>query len=74
MNVNVDVKQKNNMKQIGVIGTHSFVDVITNSSTELFVCDTEKTIEAVKQILKNPCYWATFSTACIADYGKMVRK
>lgn len=30
---------------------HSIVDLITNSSTELFVCGTEKTIETVKEIL-----------------------
>lgn len=40
------------MKKINVIKFHSFVDVITNSSTELFVCNTDKTIEAVKEILK----------------------
>ncbi|MFA6089869.1 MAG: hypothetical protein WC755_08480 [Candidatus Woesearchaeota archaeon] len=40
------------MKQILIIPTHSFVDVITNSSTELFVTSTDKTVEAVKEILK----------------------
>lgn len=39
------------VKQIIAIDVHSFVDVITNSSTELFVCDTDKTIEAVEEIL-----------------------
>jgi len=35
------------------INTHSFVDVITNSSTEIFVCDTDKTIITIKEILKS---------------------
>lgn len=39
------------MKTLLVINPHSFIDVITNSSTELFVCDTDKTVEMVKQIL-----------------------
>ena len=38
-------------KQILIVNTHSFVDIITNSSSELFVCDTKKSIEAVKEIL-----------------------
>ena len=38
-------------KQISIINPHSFVDVITNSSTELFVCDTNKSVELVKEIL-----------------------
>jgi hypothetical protein len=41
------------MKQILIINPHSMVDVITNSSTELFVCDTEKTIAVVKEILES---------------------
>lgn len=36
---------------LNVIKPHSFIDVITNSSTELFVCNTDKTIETVKEIL-----------------------
>lgn len=34
-----------------IISVHSFVDVITNSSTELFVCDTEKSVEMVRQMV-----------------------
>jgi len=34
------------------IKIHSFVSEITNSSTELFVCNTEKTIEMVKEVLQ----------------------
>jgi hypothetical protein len=35
-----------------VIPIHSMVDVITNSSTELFVLDTEKSVEVVREILE----------------------
>ena len=35
-----------------VINVHSMVDLITNSSTELFVLDTEKSLEVVKEILQ----------------------
>lgn len=41
-----------NMKQIFLINVHSFVDVITNSSTELFICDTKKSVEVIKTILQ----------------------
>lgn len=34
------------------INTHSFVDLITNSSSELFVCDTEKTLEMVQVLIE----------------------
>lgn len=40
------------MKQLLAIEVHSFVDVITNSSTELFVCDTDKSLEQVEAILR----------------------
>lgn len=39
-------------KTISAIKIHSFVSVITNSSTELFVCKTKKKIKAVKEILQ----------------------
>jgi len=39
-------------KVLLVFKVHSFVDVITNSSTELFVCDTEKSLEVVEEILQ----------------------
>jgi hypothetical protein len=38
-------------KTLFVFSTHSFVDLITNSSTELFVCDTKKTLDATKELL-----------------------
>ena len=38
-------------KSLLVVSTHSFVDLITNSSTELFVCDSDKTLVAMKELL-----------------------
>lgn len=40
------------MKKIIIINIHSFVDVITNSSTELFVLGDAKSIDAVKEMLQ----------------------
>ena len=39
-------------RQAIAINMHSFVDVITNSSTELFVCNTDKSIEQIEGILR----------------------
>ena len=39
------------MKNLLVIPVHSFVDLITNSSSELFVCNGNKSVEAVKEIM-----------------------
>lgn len=39
------------MRTLFIINLHSILDVITNSSTELFVCDTNKTVEMIKEIL-----------------------
>jgi hypothetical protein len=39
-------------KVLFVIQVHSLVDVITNSSSELFVLDTDKSLEMVKEILE----------------------
>ena len=41
-----------NKKQLFVIKPHSIIDVITNSSTELFIIPTDKTVEFVKEILQ----------------------
>ena len=41
------------MKTIFVIQPHSFIDVITNSSTELFVCGKEQEIDTVREVLKS---------------------
>jgi len=35
-----------------IIPIHSVIDVITNSSTELFVCNTSKSLEVVKESLE----------------------
>ena len=39
-----------------LISTHSLVDVITNSSSELFVCDSDKSAEFVKDFLIDSLY------------------
>jgi hypothetical protein len=39
-------------KKILVLNIHSFVDIITNSSTELFVGDSKKSIEAIEEIIQ----------------------
>ena len=39
------------MKQILILPVHSSADVITNSSSELFVCNTEKTKEEIMEML-----------------------
>ena len=46
------MKQLMSKKLIFVIQPHSIVDVITNSSTELFVIDTDKSMETIKDILQ----------------------
>lgn len=40
------------MKTLFVIPLHSAVSLITNSSSELFVCNTDKTLETIKEIVK----------------------
>lgn len=39
-------------KNLFIVSTHSFVDLITNSSTELYVCDGKKTIDAINDLLR----------------------
>lgn len=41
------------MKQIITIPVHSFVDLITNSSSELFVISGQKKIETIKEVIKS---------------------
>ena len=38
--------------ELFVIRPHSVIDVITNSSTELFICSTKKTVAQIKEILQ----------------------
>lgn len=40
------------MKQILRFKLHSLIDVITNSSTEIFICNTDKSVEMVTELLK----------------------
>lgn len=40
------------MKNVLIVNPHSFIDVITNSSTELFVCGKDKSKEQIIKILK----------------------
>ena len=47
---------------------HSFIDVITNSSTELFVCNTDKTIKVTKEILQKK--WDAFRELYKEEYIK----
>jgi hypothetical protein len=39
------------MKTVLAITIHSFVDLITNSSSELFVCDGKKSLETVEEVI-----------------------
>jgi hypothetical protein len=38
-----------------IITSHSFVDLITNSSSELFICNTDQSVQAVKGVLIELC-------------------
>lgn len=40
------------MKSSFIVSQHSFVDLITNSSSEIFICNTKKSCEMVKDVLK----------------------
>ncbi len=46
-------------KQLLKVTPHSFVDVMTNSSSELFVCNSDKSVEQVKAIVERVMkgYW-----------------
>ena len=41
------------MKEIFLIDVHSFSDVITNSSTDVFAFKTKKSVETIEELLKN---------------------
>jgi len=43
--------KKSNKNEIFILNNHSFVDVITNSSSELFVCDSDKSLKIFKELL-----------------------
>jgi len=40
-------------KKMIIIKIHSFVDVITNSSTEIFVTNTKKSLKQVKEVVRD---------------------
>ena len=44
---------KTQLKSAYYIPVHSFVDLITNSSTEIYIQATDKTIETIKKIIDN---------------------
>lgn len=44
-------EQETVRKELLIIRPHSMVDLITNSSSELFVCRTGKTLETVRELL-----------------------
>ena len=46
------MNQRKGRKIALAINIQSFIDVITNSSTELFICDTQKSAETVDEMLK----------------------
>ena len=56
-------------KRILIINTQSFVDVITNSSSELFICNTNKSLDAVKDILKDMLEKSDYSTSFEDAFG-----
>lgn len=62
--------KKEKMKQILVINTSSFVDVITNSSSELFICDTAKSIDFIKGFLETCLDTFCMGNDIIIPYGE----
>lgn len=52
------------MKQILIINPHSLIDVITNSSTELFLADTDKTVEFIKDFLADLADMMDYPSMC----------
>jgi hypothetical protein len=63
------------MKTILLIKPHSFVDLITNSSSELFVCNTDKSVETVKAILEKivKSYYDVVQKPCPEIWGKIFK-
>jgi|GEM_PF-7004832 len=43
------------MKNAFIISVHSFSDIITNSSTDIFACKTKQSVKAVKELLSEMC-------------------
>lgn len=42
------------MKKL-IINKHSFIDIITNSSMEIFICDNSKSVDFIKMMLRAKC-------------------
>ena len=59
------------MKTKMILNVHSILDVITNSSTELFVFKGNKSIELVEQILEE--MWIKIKPTLIEDWNKFDR-
>ena len=55
------------MKAILAIKLHSIIDVITNSSSEIFVLDTDKSIDTIKEILQ---YFHEVIMSASSDHDK----
>ena len=54
----------NTLKNKYTLTIHSFVDLITNSSTELYVAAGDKTVKAVKEIIDNILALAKSDLTC----------
>jgi len=54
----------NTLKNKYVLTIHSFVDLITNSSTEIYVAAGDKTVKAVKEIINNILALAKSDLTC----------
>ena len=52
-----------------LINSHSFVDVITNSSTELFVINSEKSVELIKEICEDLIATYNKSNSCTYTFS-----
>lgn len=61
-------------KKTIAIKIHSFVDVITNSSTELFMCNKKKSVKQVKEVLKDIVnhYNNGVKKKLYGEYGKKI--
>ena len=57
-----------------IIPVHSFVDTITNSSTEIYVSATEKTIETLKKIVNDTLAIAGSTLSCKDLFSKIELK
>lgn len=55
---------KNTLKSSYTIKIHSFVDLITNSSSEIYVAAGDKTVKAVKEIIDNILALAKSELTC----------